>query len=146
VTGGSAGAAAGGSSDNFSGTFATGGIVNGPSGRDRVPIWATAGEAVTRVAAVRHYGADLFHRLNNMQIPRFEMGGFVDAMNPAPQHFAMGGIVAAGGGGLSRSAFTIVLDGQYFDAHSDSRTADSLERTARRRQMTSGGRKPSSYT
>jgi hypothetical protein len=146
VTGGSAGAAAGGSSDNFSGTFATGGIVNGPSGRDRVPIWATAGEAVTRVAAVRHYGADLFHRLNNMQIPRFEMGGFVDAMNPAPQHFAMGGIVAAGGGGSSRSGFTIVLDGQSFDAHSDSRTADSLERTARRRQMTSGGRKPSSYT
>jgi hypothetical protein len=146
VTGGSAGAAAGGSSDNFAGTFATGGIVNGPSGRDRVPIWATAGEAVTRVAAVRHYGADLFHRLNNMQIPRFEMGGFVDAINPAPQHFSNGGIVAAGGAGSVRSAFTIVLDGQSFDAHSDSRTADSLERTARRRQMTSGGRKPSSYT
>jgi len=148
VTGVTSNAAGGGSSDNFAGAFASGGTIRGPSGRDRVPIWATAGEFVHQLAAVRYYGLDFMHKINNLQIPRFELGGFIDDhFGPATWGFAAGGMAAAavsGGGG--RSGFTIVLDGQSFGAHSDNRTVDALGRVARRMQILSGGKKPSSMT
>ena len=58
--------------------------------------------------AVRHYGSDLFHALNQMRLPmdalrqRFSLGGFVDALTSVrvPQlRFADGGMVPALAGG-----------------------------------------------
>jgi hypothetical protein len=73
--------------------FASGGDVRGPKGTDRVPIWATAGEFVQRVAAVQYYGLNFMRRLNNLEIPRFNFGGLVPAFAGPTQHFALGGVV-----------------------------------------------------
>lgn len=50
--------------------FATGGLVTGPTGRDRVPALLSAGEFVLRTEAVRDLGLETLHRLNAGQTVR----------------------------------------------------------------------------
>jgi hypothetical protein len=67
-------------------------------------------------------------------------------MNPAPPHFAMGGIVAAGAPGrVDRVAVDLSFGGQGFEMVAARAVADKLLEHSRRLAMTSGGTKPTSY-
>lgn len=131
---------------------ARGGMVRGrgTGTSDSVPIMASSGEWVMRAAAVRKYGAGFMHAVNTGQLlpSRVDLSGLTSAfsgLRPSLK-FAGGGMVpsVAGGGGGGRN-LTLVLDGQQFQASADDAVIDSLTRTARRRQITSAGRKPGWY-
>ncbi len=66
--------------------FATGGWIKAESGgklyggipnKDSIPILAMEGEYVIRKKAVEYYGSELFEKLNQMKIPKYERGGYV---------------------------------------------------------------------
>ena len=126
-------------------------ITSGPSGIDTIPAQLTVGEFVTRAAAVRHYGADLFHALNSMALPMdffrgFSLGGMVgaigDSLAPRSLMLAGGGPVLAAAGGPSHS-LTLNLDGQNFKmAVQPGEVFDKLSRHARSSAMRGAGRKP----
>jgi TP901 family phage tail tape measure protein len=61
--------------------FARGGPIEGPGGarEDRIPILASNGEFMQQAAAVRHYGRDFMHAVNDMTLPKFWRGGYVGA-------------------------------------------------------------------
>jgi phage-related protein len=139
--------------------FAPGGQVRGPSGIDVIPARLTAGEFVVRMQAVQHYGADLFHALNQMALPMdllrgYSLGGIVSAvaerfsppmMGRSPLMLAAGGAVL-GGGGVSNS-LTLSLDGQSFTMGvSPGEVFDKLSRHARASAIRSAGRRPSWQT
>lgn len=60
--------------------FATGGYIRGPGTgtSDSILARLSNGEFVVKADAVRRYGADFLHRINNMQIPKFATGGLVE--------------------------------------------------------------------
>ena len=60
--------------------FASGGHIKGPGTgtSDSILARLSNGEYVVRAAAVRKYGLNMLHRMNNMQIPQFATGGLVD--------------------------------------------------------------------
>jgi len=93
---------------------------------------------------VRHYGLDFMQRLNNLQIPRFELGGLVDlqSINPT-QHFATGGLVTASATGGGRAPVHLHLDGHEYALQGDQSVVDRLVRGARAQTMRSAGKKPS---
>lgn len=76
----------------------------GTSTSDSIPAWLSVGEFVARAKAVRYYGADFFHALNNMRLPKdffksargFNLGGFVSGLERSMampvQRFAGGGM------------------------------------------------------
>lgn len=142
--GGSESNPGGGNASGGSLARAGGGRVPGSGFGDSVRALLTPGEFVHRVAAVRHYGLDFMHRLNNLQIPRFDLGGLVGSLRSsfAPAgHFAGGGPVEAIAGS-SRSHFTISLNGENFEASSDSRTAGRLIRHAGAERLKRAGTLP----
>jgi hypothetical protein len=55
----------------------TGGKLAGYGGGDRNLALLEDGEFVIRKEAVRAFGVDLFHKLNNLQLPKFQVGGLV---------------------------------------------------------------------
>lgn len=61
--------------------YAAGGLIGGVGSgtSDSNLLMASRGEFITRKAAVDHYGADFFQRLNNMDLPAFAPGGEVPA-------------------------------------------------------------------
>lgn len=75
--------------------YATGGLIDGPGTETSDSILAalSRNEFVTRAKAVWHYGADFYHALNSMSLPkaaiRAALGGF------SIPHFNMGGLVGA---------------------------------------------------
>lgn len=75
--------------------YATGGLIDGPGTETSDSILAalSRNEFVTRAKAVWHYGADFYHALNSMSLPksaiRAALGGF------SLPHFNMGGLVGA---------------------------------------------------
>jgi hypothetical protein len=123
--------------------FAGGGRVPGRGFADTVRALLTPGEFVQRVAAVDYYGANFMRQINNLEIPRFDVGGLVGSLQSvAPvQHFADGGLVAAtrGGGG---SPVHLHLDGQEYVMNSDHDTVARLVRGARSLQTRSAGKMP----
>lgn len=63
--------------------FARGGHIRGPGTgtSDSILARLSNGEFVVRAAAVRKYGLDMLHRMNNMQIPQFATGGLVEQVS-----------------------------------------------------------------
>jgi hypothetical protein len=64
---------------NYIQRLASGGLVRGKGTgtSDSNLMLASAGEFVTRKAAVDHYGQSFFDRLNSMDLPKFDNGGVV---------------------------------------------------------------------
>jgi hypothetical protein len=140
------------------GGFARGGPIFGPgtSTSDSVPIWASVGEFMVRAAAVRKYGANLFHALNSMRLPPdlfrgFSQGGLVDRlqvlMPPLPPlRFADGGLVPAPAGGSNLRPINLQIGSEMFAGMlAPEDVAQKLLRVAVTRQIRSAGRKPSYY-
>ena len=57
-----------------------GGKLDGYGGGDRNLALLEDGEFVVRKEAVGAFGSDLFHRLNNLELPKFQSGGVVGAL------------------------------------------------------------------
>ena len=97
-------------------SFATGGEVEGPAGRDVVPARLTAGEYVHPVDTVRYYGSQAMEAVRQRIVPRallrsfagiphipteacFQTGGLVNrTANMGPEQRAAGGAPGEGGG------------------------------------------------
>ncbi len=150
-----------GSSDGSNGSsvgtgFAVGGPVFGTPGIDKIPAWLTHLEFVMRPEAVRFYGADFMHRLNQLQLPKFggfpgfNLGGLADRFTHGLDlpHFATGGLAAAGavsGGGSSGHAsrnLTLVLNGHSFGLTGQEHVISALERHVVTSKISSTGSKP----
>lgn len=120
------------------GSFASGGFVSGPGSAtsDSIPARLSNGEFVVQAAAVRAYGASLFHNLNNMAVRGFAGGGFVGP-GITPLRFAEGGAVSG------QNVINLHIDGQKFEGlRASEGVASSLQRYAVGRQTASTGRKP----
>src|SRR6201999_1436796 len=97
--------------------FAPGGRVGGKEGVDKNLAWLTKDEFVVKKSAVQHFGLGFMHAINNMRLPKFNVGGVVGAINNGMQssipRFADGGLnVGAGsssntGGGGPGRTFTL---------------------------------------
>jgi phage-related protein len=130
------------------GPAGAGPFVGGPRGTDTIAAWLSPGEFVTRAAAVRHYGADLFHALNAMALPLtrgFSLGGLADAIAPparAPLMLAGGGPVVAGSGS-PHGILNLTIGNERFNGlMAPGEVYDKLARHARASAIRSAGRKP----
>lgn len=84
--------------------FAFGGPISGPTGTDRVPIWATAGEYMIRKPSVDYLGTGFLNMINRFPERLADMfggnhfadGGLIDWSPPAnTDGFVRGGLVEA---------------------------------------------------
>jgi hypothetical protein len=80
---------------------AAGGHIRGPGTEtsDSVPAWLSDNEYVIQAKAVRKYGVNFLHMLNNMRLPTFSMGGLASIARAPVYNFvpryATGGLVSA---------------------------------------------------
>jgi hypothetical protein len=134
---------------------AGGGPIRGPgtSTSDSILAWLSNNEFVHRAKAVRYYGLQVMHALNDMRIPRdalaaaingFSAGGLatrlaMPMLAPLPA-LAAGGVISATPSGrpvilnIGNESFALRAD--------DSATADRLVRFAMRKQTARAGRMP----
>jgi hypothetical protein len=134
---------------------AGGGPVRGPgtSTSDSILAWLSNNEFVHRAKAVRYYGLQVMHALNDMRIPRdalaaaisgFSAGGLASRLampmlTPTPA-LATGGVAS-----LASSSRPVILNigNESFALRADDRaTADRLVRFAMRKQTARAGRMP----
>lgn len=109
--------------------LAAGGYVSGPgtTTSDSILSWLSNGEFVIRAAAVQHYGADFFRRLNAMVMPRFASGGEVRVPSvTAPQ--------------VSGAPIIFNINGQEIEATVSGGGVASLRTALRRENMKRGAR------
>lgn len=129
---------------------AAGGYIRGrgTGTSDSILSWLSNGEFVVKARAVKHYGPNILHAINNMRMPRFANGGMARvAANLSPQRiprFANGGMVPAmaraGGGGRP---LVLQLGDQTFGGMTANQNAvESLNRYASAKAVRSAGRKP----
>lgn len=116
--------------------MAAGGLIRGPGTgtSDSIGAFLSNGEFVVNALATR-MNLPLLQAINSMRMPampRFSL----------PRGFAMGGLVAAGGGG-TRAPINLHIGGETFGLEADDATAQRVIRFARRRALLSAGRKPS---
>ena len=88
-----------------------GGKLAGYGGGDRNLALLEDGEFVVRKEAVRNYGADYLHNLNNIKLPKFQFGGMVD-FNNLPK-FQTGGEVGNNSGYTANINFTMPSGKNY---------------------------------
>lgn len=118
---------------------AGGGLISGPGTETSDSILArlSAGEYVVRAAAVSHFGAGVFHALNNLTVPRFAVGGLNTGI---PRLSAPSPVLAMS----NQRVLTLNIEGRSFSGLSiPEHTAASLERFAVHSQIASTGRKQS---
>lgn len=82
-------------------TAAGGGYIQGPGTTTSDSIFARLSnkEYVHQAKAVSFWGVDFMHAINNMQMPRFNMGGLVGLLSPSLPRFRDGGVVSNDGVG-----------------------------------------------
>lgn len=115
---------------------ATGGILRGPGTgtSDSILARLSNGEGIINARAVQHYGPDLVHRLNRMQLPRFATGGVMGGGFSLPPIPEISPTLLASGAGGGEDLGTLVLEigGQPFAVKAPRSTAEELSRTARK--------------
>lgn len=117
------------------------GVVRGPGTdvSDSVLARLSKGEFVMRAAAVRAYGEDTMHAMNNIQMPsqRYAMGGMVPTSSLP--YFAAGGAIEK-----ADSILNLTIGDQTFDGLKvPDNVAAKLKQFAIGQQTSSTGRKPS---
>ncbi len=110
----------------------------GTATSDSIPARLSHGEYVVRASAVRAYGVDLFHALNNLALNGFAMGGLVSGPGVSPMRFADGGSVGG------QSVVNLSIDGNSFNGmKAPADVAQKLTSYAISRQTSATGRRPS---
>ena len=122
--------------------YATGGHIVGPGTgtSDSIPIWGSNGEFMMKTAAVKKYGVGFMNAINNMalDLANFSVGGLVGpSLNPFPR-YAEGGMIDSGG----KTPVILDFGSEKFTLSADDNTVDHLARFSSRKQVSSGGRKP----
>lgn len=94
--------------------FATGGLISGPGTgtSDSILARLSAGEFVQKNAAVRYYGVDFMHALNNLALPKFANGGLIGNLSIP----SLPALPAASSGAATSNGDTLYLTigGQQF--------------------------------
>lgn len=124
--------------------YAGGGSVHGPGTgtSDSILARLSNGEFVMKAQAVRHYGADLFRRLNSMQLPGFASGGLASSSSVPVSDAGAGASGLAGAYAL----LNLKIGGESFGGLMAPReTADRLVRFALQEETKSAGRRPGWY-
>ncbi len=117
---------------------ASGGYIRGPGGPtgDRIPAMLSDEEFVHQAAATRFYGLDFMNAINNLRVPRFNMGGLVGLFSPQMPRFAGGGMVSAGGGSMSHlGTVDLTTDHGSFRVLIDRGSISDLRRAAVRKNV-----------
>ena len=129
--------------------LASGGHVRGPGGPtgDKIPAMLSDNEFVSRAAAVRKYGVNIFHALNSLQLPKNFFHGLANGglaslgLSRTPLHMAGGGAVKA-----QLRPFNLHIGSDVFaDLLAPESVADKLAQVSTLRRVSSGGRKPTHY-
>ncbi len=111
--------------------YATGGAIRGPGSgtSDSILARLSNGEFVLKAAAVRAYGVDYLHALNNLRLPKFASGGLVANLDiPALNTSGTsGGTVAATTG--NGNIIYLTIGGQQ---HGPLTAEDSVAKTLKR--------------
>lgn len=129
---------------------AAGGMIRGPGTgtSDSILARLSAGEFVTRAAAVRTIGPDVFAAMNAWperfasMFRGFALGGPVLRALASPRPAFAGGGMALAGDGAGRGAFTLTFEGRSFPVHASGNVLRDLERHARQKALLQIGRKP----
>lgn len=132
--------------------YASGGFVSGPgtSKSDSIPAWLSNGEFVINAKMTKRF-LPLLRMLNSgrlpkgFQIPKFNMGGLVGALDrsmgslsmPIPK-LAMGGLVPASAG----RPVNVNFGGETFEMIAPDDVADKLIRFSSKKSVRSAGRRP----
>jgi hypothetical protein len=114
---------------------AEGGEVRGPgtSTSDSFMRRLSDGEFVTKTAAVRFWGTDFMHAINNMELPGFAAGGLMGVRMPGKA-----------GPASASSVVNLTIDGHHFDGlRAPQDVAEALTSYAVSRQTSAAGRRPS---
>lgn len=121
--------------------FATGSVRGPGTGTsDSILARLSAGEYVVKDAAVRTYGVNFMHAINNMQIPppKYAMGGMVPTSS-LPR-------LAQGGAIEGHSVLNLSIGGETFKGlKAPEHVASQLKTYAIGQQTAQTGRKPSWY-
>lgn len=120
---------------------AEGGYISGAGSgtSDSIPARLSNGEFVVRASAVRAYGTDLLHSINDMSARGFALGGYVSNFRPASF-----GTDGSSGPRPAGSTVNLTIDGNRFAGmHAPADVAAKLTHYAIGRQMAETGRKPS---
>lgn len=139
----------GGASTAGAGGYEAGGPIVGPRGRDRVPIWATAGEWVMREAAVSKYGLGIMSAINSLTFPApaLAAAGPISSLPPPSLRFAEGGLIPSVGSQGPGSTLNLSIGTEVFEGLFAPRAvADKILRYSRSREVASAGRKPGHFT
>ncbi len=120
--------------------YAEGGPVQGKPGKDTNLSWLTAGEFVMNTSAVGRYGKSFMHAVNNMRLPRFDLGGLVGAGTAAISGGSSGvqGAFAAASG--NRTFNLVFADASFSGLTGPDRTMQHLESYAASRAGSQAGR------
>lgn len=129
---------------------AGGGLIDGPGSdtSDSIHARLSRGEFVQRAAAVRHWGVDFMHAINNLQMPSsFALGGLVgDFLSPVLPRFALGGPVvlpSSSGGSLPHlGTMDFRTNGGSVRVIATRDTVSDLRKASMNQQLTSTGKKP----
>lgn len=118
--------------------FAGGGKITGPGTgtSDSILMWGSDGEFMMRKRAVDYYGTDFMHRLNQMRLPRYAIGGEV-AYTPSalPAIPELKPAVSAPG---PFGTLNLMLADQQYTLQGDSGTIDALLKAGKRYGLKKG--------
>jgi hypothetical protein len=156
----------GASSDEGNG-FATGGHVRGrgTSTSDSILSWLSNNEFVIQAKAVRKYGLDFLHALNSgrlklpgfsgggsvspqykLGLPAFSLGGFAGAIGASMRNIALPGLrmpsLAMATATTHGRPVNLHIAGEQIPMMASDDSIKRFQQIARRRAMTSAGRKP----
>jgi hypothetical protein len=132
---------------------AEGGLQTGPGTgtSDSILSWLSKGEYVVKARAVKYWGVNVMHRINNMISPRgYAAGGHVDALGGAMNASATRGI---GGSGMAAAAAVegrVAVDlshngTTWYGLLAPARVAAAMDRYASSQQRVSLGRRPTAF-
>ncbi|MCC4261088.1 phage tail tape measure protein [Pseudomonas aestusnigri] len=118
--------------------FAGGGKITGPGTgtSDSILMWGSDGEFMMRKRAVDYYGTDFMHRLNQMRLPRYAIGGEV-AYTPSalPAIPELKPAVSAPG---PFGTLNLMLADQQYTLQGDSGTIEALLKAGKRYGLKKG--------
>lgn len=113
--------------------YATGGLITGPGTgtSDSILARLSHGEFVQNHAAVRYYGVDFMHALNNLRLPKFARGGLVANLDiPALTGLGQPGGMVAGSSGNGSTIYLTIGGQQHGPLTAEDSVAKTLKRAA----------------
>ncbi len=122
--------------------FGYGGPLPGSAPHDRADnmlYWGTPGEHVMQIPAVRYYGRAFMDAVNNMQFPKYALGGQIGAS--AIDRLRVPAMPGAAHSSAAARNLTLVLDGQRYGVAAGDDVIGRLTDHVAREALRKGGRR-----